>query len=492
MRTRICFWLLVLVPLAVYAPAILQDYAMRDDYSYLRSAREEPGKIVRQVAAQGRPLYGALLETSYEHTGKVSNLIWLRLTSVLLLVCLALAVWQQLDAAGWPQLDAAALGLGLILLPCAQVTAAWAVGWPWALSLLLSVAGYIAIELELEKGGLKRFVGCLGGCFIYILSALIYPSNALFAVVLIAATLLTKERRKREDLLRWSGLHLGLLLGSLAAYYGLLRLLFQLGLFAESARMQMEVNPFTKLVWFIWQPLSNALALLPLRDDFQSGFVYFWLAVCAVVAFLAWVVRGDKVSSDPKAKLSWLICLAVLPWIAHLVSLIASERSTGYRTLAALSGLVLTLVIVGLRRLPVNEQVEPWAHYGGLVVLLLVAAMLARQNTMSLIAEPQAREWSLVHESLQQVRLRDVNRFWMVAASVEDRSTQRVHGDEFGTVSSDSDWAPRDMFAAALHERFPFGLPPEFRISFGQSRKDPQPGTYDTLIDLRKLKRWRD
>ena len=40
MRTRICFWLLLLLPFVVYESAILTDYGFRDDYSSLREVRE--------------------------------------------------------------------------------------------------------------------------------------------------------------------------------------------------------------------------------------------------------------------------------------------------------------------------------------------------------------------------------------------------------------------------------------------------------------------
>ena len=41
-------------------------------------------------------------------------------------------------------------------------------------------------------------------------------------------------------------------------------MLFNTGIFHESVRMKIETNPFTKIVWFFWQPLPNALALFAL------------------------------------------------------------------------------------------------------------------------------------------------------------------------------------------------------------------------------------
>ncbi|MBI2515372.1 MAG: hypothetical protein HYV95_00500 [Opitutae bacterium] len=492
MRTRICYWLLILVPLLVYAPAVFQTYGMRDDYSHMREAREEPGKLVHFTASQGRPLYGAMLETTYEHMDSVDDLSWLRLTSVVLLIGLGIILWKQLDAAGWPEIDAAALGLGVTLLPAAQIGVGWAIGWPWALSLILAVAGFAAVETELEKGGMKRAVGVIGGIFIYVLASLIYPSNALFAVVPIAASALTKERRTPQELFRWVLLHVGVLIGSLIVAYLLLRGLFAAGVFHESTRMQLETNPFTKLLWFLWQPLPNALALFALRDDFHTGELFFWPVVAGIVALIIWVRRSEKVKSDPTTLMAWQLCLGVLPWAAHAISLLAAEHSTGYRTLAALSGLVLTVVIVSLRRLPLDKGIEPWAHYGGLAALLALLAFGAWHNTLSLIARPQGREWRLLNDAVTQTRFKPQTKVYMIELSLDDRSTDRVHQDEFGSLSAQGSWAPQEMFKAAMRERFPRGLPNGQSVVFTHGQKLPAEGAYDVVIDLRKLKQWRD
>lgn len=492
MRTRICYWLLILVPFVTYAPAVFHTYGMRDDYSHLREAREEPGKLVHFTASQGRPLYGAMLETTYERLGSVNNLVWLRLASVALLAGLGIILWKQLDAAGWPEIDAAALGLGVMLLPAAQVSTAWAAGWPWILSLILAVAGFAAVETELEKGGLKRTVGVIGGIFIYVLASLVYPSNTLFAVVPIAAVALTKERRTRQELLRWGLLHVLVLLGSLALTYLLLRGLFAADIFHESARLRIETNPFTKLLWFLWQPLPNALALFALRDDFHAGEYFFWPLAAGTVALITWVVRSEKVRNDPTARLAWLLCLAVLPWAAHAISLLAAERSAGYRTIAALSGLVLTVVLVCLRRLPLEKHIEPWAHYGGMAALLLLLGVSAWRGSRALIAEPQGREWRLVNEAVIQTRFKERTKFYLIEPAIADRSTDRVYRDEFGSLTAEGEWAPKELFQAALRERFPGGLPNGHTVAFAHGKQPPPEGSYDVVIDMRKLKQWRE
>src|SRR5271169_6559931 len=76
-------WLLTaimfMVPLVTYWPATFHDYGLRDDYSNLREAHEEPGKVVRFCASHARPIYGWLLQSTYSQTASVQNLQWMRL-----------------------------------------------------------------------------------------------------------------------------------------------------------------------------------------------------------------------------------------------------------------------------------------------------------------------------------------------------------------------------------------------------------------------------
>ena len=87
-------WLLTaflfLVPLVAYWPATFHDYGLRDDYSNLREAHEEPGKIMGFCASHARPIYGWLLQSTYGQTSSVQDLQWMRFGASLLLGALSL------------------------------------------------------------------------------------------------------------------------------------------------------------------------------------------------------------------------------------------------------------------------------------------------------------------------------------------------------------------------------------------------------------------
>ena len=492
-RTRLCFFVLLLTPLAVYWPTIFSEYGFRDDYAHAREVREEPGKLVRFTASHGRPLYGALLETSFSVMSEIENLKWLRLAGVLLLTVVGLALWRQLQQSGWGEIEAGVIGLGITLLPAAQVTASWAMSWPQALALLLALAGFSAIETEIERGGLKRTIALLGGGMIYALTGLIYQSNALFALVPVAAVLLVRSGREPASDLRWAATHVSALLAGLLASYLAVRLLFSNGIFHESARMQIETNPFTKLAWFLWQPLPNALALYALRDDFSVwANVVVGLAALLTGGVIWFCYKLELTRSGAKVKMRFIVCLAVLPFLAHVVSLMAAERSTAYRTLFALSGLVLVLLVQGLRSLRVAGRIKPVAYHGALGLLVLTAVLTAHFNAHGLIAEPQSNEWEIVSGAVRRTSFTTATRVYLITPAPGDRMTTRVFGDEFGSFSSDSDWVPKEMFKAALYERFVEKLPPGSSYTFASGREVPDAKAYDLVIDMRKLKELRE
>lgn len=488
---RLCLCLLLLTPLAVYWPTIFHAYGLRDDYSYLREAREEPGKVLRFTSSHGRPIYGLLLERSFALADRVSRLPWLRLASVLLMTLLALALAKVLVGVGWTMLEATAIGLGVALLPAAQVASSWAIGWPYALALLLALGGFCLVERSQQSAGPQRWLRHSAGGLAYIVVGLIYQSNALFAVVPLAALLLLRTDRTAKDTLGWTARHVVTLVVALGLSLALAKLLFSGGSVPTTHRMRLEDNPVAKLIWFFTQPLPNAAALFVLRDTYGVGAQVFW-SVVAVVGLLA--VTGVVLvarAMTAAARRAWLLCLLVLPFVAHAVSLAAAERSTAYRVLFALSGLMLVALVFGLRTLRLTGWLGAKAETAVLGVLLVAGAIAARGNSFELIAVPQGHEWQLVQNSAARLNVAAGAKVYAITPTLADRSTERVYADEFGSLSTDSDWVPKEMFKAALHERFPEKTPRDFRYSFASGRKEPERNTQDLVVDLRELKRWR-
>ena len=486
MRALILTAVLALLPVAVYWQTATHEYGFRDDYAHLRESHEEPTKLIRLTTSNGRPVYGAVLVASLIGVENVGDLERLRFMSVALLAAVAVALFAFLRRSGWGDREAATVGLGVALLPGAQVIVGWAIAWPITLGLLAAVLGFWLVEAHLHKRGLRRVVGVCAGALLYLIAGLTYQTTALFAIVPLAALLLMREDERRFGHARWVVTHLGILFASLVVGLLAMDVVFAEGLAPEAARMRIEPHMFLKLLWFARNPLPNALALFELRDRFATQ-PWFWVVTGA---FGAIVALGFKYGGSTLSyRLRWLFCLLALPFVAHSVSLMASSQAIGYRTLLPLSGLFLVLLVFAMRSVVRAGKVRETAQMAALGVLAFSAALLARHNSYTLIAEPQSREWQLFQAAASQLRLAPDTDVYIIRPTIDDRSTEQVYDDEFGSLSSDADWAAKEMFKTALRERFPPAVAngKSYRLETGWL-PPTRPGNYDLVLDLRRLK----
>jgi hypothetical protein len=138
-------------------------------------------------------------------------------------------------------------------------------------------------------------------------------------------------------------------------------------------------------------------------------------------------------------------------------------------------------------------KLKPAAQALILVMFVGVGALLANRYSFTLIAQPQGREWAIVRDAVAHVpwhahRPTDV---YVIRPTIEDRSTRRIFADEFGSLSTNSDWATIEMFKTALRARYPHGLPPGATYTFASGLYVPQPEVYDFVIDMRTLREHR-
>ena len=482
MRAWVAALALAFLPLVVYWPTISHEYGFRDDYAHLREVRERPGWLMQLTTSNGRPVYGFALETSLQDVHDVPQLARLRIASTLFMGIVGALLWLQLKKSGWRDEEAAAVAAAVTLLPGTQVVVGWAIAWPIALALVAAVAGFALLDRGLERRGLPRAALVATGAALYFVAGLTYQTSALFAVVPLAAALLLRHGTATRSDVRWALAHLGTLF--LALFAGLVVMNV---MFADSvipvARMRIEPDPFLKLLWFFRNPVPNSLALFALRDSYATPF-WFWLVVAgvAVVAVLGFVL-GAK---DAEQRRRWLLAALFLPFVAHSVSLAASSQAIGYRTLLPLSGLFLVLFAFGLRAVFARLRLRI-AAVATFAALTLTGAVLANHYALTLIAEPQGREWQLMEETVNGLTLSGDTRVYIVRPTADYRSTERIYADEHGSLSADAQWAAVEMFRAAMRERFPDGLPEGMRYTLTTSLSPPiMP--FDFVLDLRRLR----
>ncbi len=490
LRTWLLTAMIFLVPLVTYWPATFHDFGLRDDYSNIREAHEEPGKVVQFCASHARPIYGWLLQATYGQTDTVQNLQWMRFAASLLLGALSLVSFRGLRALGWSFTTSLCFAVLLALIPSAQVIAGWAVGWPYAATALLAFGGFFTVEGALSIGmsagtgrAVSQWMVALG---LMVVGALIYQPSALFYVVPLAGALIVQRHRTLAQTARWAGIHLGFVVGSLGIAYCVMSTLYSLGVFVKSGRVAFEHHWGEKIAWFLQEPLPNALSLFVVNDNNHRDYALYF--GCAIIvgalllagAYLEWRRYGRS------RGIVWLAALLGLPVFACAVSLIASEHYATYRTILAMTAVLLCFLVASMRSLT-----ESWGPRGRRMlatIIISIAFFTAHHHVYALIAVPQGNEWQLIMAGAKHVRLEGSRpRIFAIASTPADISTATIYHDEFGSLSSNSEWVPKEMFKRAMHDLHPEIANLDTRYEFTSGPKLPADQRYDVIIDLHRL-----
>jgi hypothetical protein len=484
--------MLFLVPLATYWPATFHDYGLRDDYSNLREAHEEVGKVLKFCASHARPIYGWMLQATYGQTDTVQNLQWMRFFAALLLGTISLMSFRGLRSLGWSVNSSLCFAVLLALVPSAQVIASWAVGWPYAAAALLAIGGFFAADGALALGlraGIRRAAGqgsvALG---LMLTSALIYQPSALFYLVPLAGALIAQRQRTLRQTARWLGIHLGFVFGTLGLAYCTMSLLYATHVFVKSGRIAFEAHWGEKIAWFLQEPLPNALSLFVLNDNNHRDHILYFIGAALVGAILLAGACVEWRRHGRARGAIWFCGLFGLPLIAFAVSLIASERYATYRTIFAMTGVLLCFLVASI-----SVLTERWGARARRVVAMIVisiALYTAQHHAYALIAVPQGNEWQLIVAGAKHVHLDGARpRIFAIASTPADISTATIYHDEFGSLSSNSEWVPREMFKRAMHDLHPGIANLDSRYDFATGPTLPA-GRYDVIIDLHRLRQF--
>ena len=351
---------------------------------------------------------------------------------------------------GWTQEAAKPLALLLGFVPFLLVRARWATGW-------------------------KRPLVWLGAVVALCAAFWNHQSPAMFFFVLLLVDMATELERSgvRTALRRALPLALS---GASALVIALISIKLRT---TPNVRAALAPDPIQKLHWFINEVLPNASTLASLPPARAIG----WLitAGVGVGVLVALARRRWRSAAAP------LLLLLGGP-LVYLPSMVVADSWAAYRTLFALSALVILMFATGLR-----------AALGGgrgltAALVLLCAAGLptfARQGRLYLTA-PHEVEVRVVQEALGRIDPEHTQALYIILARPADAPAGRSWYDEFGLPSSCLEWA-----ALAMYWTLAQSLPDAAHRAVGalpQTVSSSPPADLPdrtALLDLRELQHWR-
>jgi hypothetical protein len=81
-------------------------------------------------------------------------------------------------------------------------------------------------------------------------------------------------------------------------------------------------------------------------------------------------------------------------------------------------------------------------------------------------------------------------RIFAIASTPDDISTATIYHDEFGSISSNSEWVPREMFKRAMHDLHPEIANLDSRYDFATGPTLPAGQRFDVIIDMHRLRQF--
>ena len=489
-RRMIIAVLLMALPVAVFWSTIFYHYGFRDDYSIIREADEEPGKVFRVCAGYARPLYGVLLETTAAWIERVDDLKWMRLAGAVSVGLVSGVAFFVFTEVGWGIGLSALLSATIGLLPAAQIISSWAICWPHGLAALLGLLAFLLADHVIRtKTSWRRLPGMLAGSVILALGVLSYQQHSLFYFVGVGAGFVVFREGSVKQRMAWVIRHLIVASWGVGLAFIVMMVLIGADIVTTTYQMNFEPDPLGKVWWFIKGPLKNALGIVVLNDELGKNRVIHLVVLVLTLSLLSAGVWSRWRLGGAIDVGHWLGVLILLMALSYSVNLASMNRFIAYRHLWALTALLLIFSVAGLKSLS-----RSWPRVGrigapaALSFLLIASVVLARDQAYELVALPQSEELAVIEEAAKRIDITRKPRVFIVISSRRNAPSAVRFADEFGSLSTDAEWVSAEMLEGIMKERFPDSGDVTKLYQLGCGDVLPPKQRYEVVIDMRNLK----
>jgi hypothetical protein len=482
-RSRIVLVTLLLIMTIVYAPVFLTAYATPDDYVTGSVVSQGGTSELKIRLAGGRPLDAVFQQITFSLVTNIDNLRYLRALGVLGIVLLAWYFSRVLVATGWGFFESLFLSVIVFTTPAFQVYASWAVAAFYPFAALTAGIALQKIDrlfsTRLPENRWRTVAGLLGATALMVASLSVYQPAAMLFWAFAAVTLFRPGLTFRPVFLRFVW-QTGVCAAALAGGYVIYRFgqtLFGTGLL-HPLRSQLVADVPKKMVWFVEEPLVNALNWVLL-------FPRIWVAIpVAIIVILGLLLYFEGTDVERLGQLA--IALMILP-LSYLPNLIVAENWSSYRTLSALSAVIVVYMffaLAGYVKLRRRFGAVPPAA-GLLAAPALLACIIASYNVQTYFASPLYRERMWIHEQLRSADLTLTPGIYVLPSEWYHSIAPDVRYDEFGFPFSARNYSLKAAVSQSVNElRFSkVGIPIEIAASEGP--RQPPPGFL--LLDMRKI-----
>jgi hypothetical protein len=446
-RNRAAALVVAVAVVVTFLPAVIVPYGFMDDYMNLayveRLGLPSPPyakSLMPAAAAEGRPLFGLLVDPVFSMAGTVDNLRFARLIALLGIVVLALLLYKALVRSRVGQTPAALIALLICTLPPFQLYAAWATTFavPWA-ALFAGCASLLTVA-AVDGPKRLRLERSIGASLLMIAPLLIYQPAAMFFWVFLAVALVGVVD-DAPHAWRLARAHFAIAAVALAlAYLGYRLCLWLVSPAAAPFNTERGAVTHDIVGKAEWLAHWGIYASLNLFDLTWSPWLAVIVAAVAAGGIMLWLLRRSK-----RPLLFIGLALILVP-LADLPMLVVAEDVDllMVRTQASLAALIA--LYFGLGALAISVTFLEWvegrvsrraliacerAMTGLAIAFVATGVVVANRSVDKAIAEPQLRELRLLRH--QVAALPDpVERVSFVLSGPDEIQPDSERYDAFG------------------------------------------------------------
>lgn len=419
------YLILFVFPFVVYCPVILTSYAFLDDYTLTAFGMQHiQWRTIAQVVELGRPISAVFIQLAFGLVHEISDLRFIRAGSIAGIGVLNIVSYRSLVRAEVGAATAICVALMLGLMPAYQVFASWAVAAPYPWAALLAAIAFNVQDAAGWRRGMASFLLLTAATAIY------QPAAMVFWVFAAIAWLVPGQLPSIQRML-CAGL---IMVSAMAADFALMKVLPIIMFHAANgfARTDLTHDIVGKLVWFVTNPLFNALNLFSIEPS---------VLFAAVVGFIC--IAGLIVGFRRKAVIALVIALALLP-AAYVPNLVTVENWSSYRTQVALGGVVLVIALSAVLAFARSLRGTQFVPILGAAALVW-ASFFAHHDVHHDFALSNAAEYQAISESILATNLQPGERVCFKIPVTGSAIATDHRYDEFGIFSSSAVWVPDPM-----------------------------------------------
>jgi hypothetical protein len=375
--------------IAAYLPAVVVPYAFMDDYFDLASRQGLGDGFVGTATSYGRPFQGFFLAGAFSLASDLDSVRLVRLVSLLGVMLLATLLFYALHKGGFSRWLAAAVCISIVSLPSFQIYASWAATSEAPFAAILGGLAWLRLQTAFglrRRGALLRGAEATG---LLLIALLTYQPAAMFFWVFAAIEVLRPGERL-VDATRKLIAGLGVAIVAIAFGFAAVKVGVHFYGGVTAGRTTLVHDLVGKVQWFWNEPLRNSLGMFDLAPTASLAIA---IAIVAAVGIL--LLHADK----GWRALGFLGLATGLVPLSYLPSLAVAEEFASYRSIGALSTLLMLyawLGLWGIARAVIAFSARSRARQAVVRVVTLASAALLSFLSLAVIVLPL---WHVLHST---------------------------------------------------------------------------------------------